>query len=63
LPGVLADLHLAEMLIRPAGAILVHDYGMPNWPRVTPAIDVFLAEHRWRIVGRIKSLVILRAAK
>jgi len=41
-PGVLADLETWTKLIVPGGYIAGHDYGAPDWPGVTAAVDRFL---------------------
>lgn len=61
LPGVLSDLVLAARLVRPGGLLLAHDYGDPNWPDVTAAVDHFARTFGHALVERVGSLVVLRA--
>jgi predicted O-methyltransferase YrrM len=45
----------------PGGVMAAHDYGDPNWPGVGRAVDAFMAGFGFAIVGRVGSLVLMRA--
>jgi len=58
--SVMADARMAAEVIRPGGLLVFHDYGRPQDPGVTRAVDE-LREAGGAEVGRLGSLYVMRA--
>lgn len=56
---VLADLRISQILVKPGGKILVHDYGRKHQEDIERAVEVFMAESGWKYKRKVWTTALL----